>query len=605
MQPTDYLLTFALGGAFVMGLIFIVMRREAQVNVQSGMSAEGLMQQHSGMGFGKAKKNLDRKLAAVQDILRRQNHSDLGSAEERFAQRREEDRAAEEETRRRREEEDAQREDDEEEERHRRELEMEQKAAERAAEEARLASERESTRQLELANVESDRLEEINAAREEEALESREAAQRAMSELQARLEREGAQSSDVQVSLMWNNYNDLDLHVVCPSGERIHGGNKNSDCGGELDVDANVRAETRKPVENVFWEEESAPAGKYQVYVHYYKKHKKRRSKDPTKFQLIVNAGSDLMEFNGDLSLGDPIMLVAEFILPSLEERASRRRELEQALLAAGGEIPEKMSEQEETRQAELAAAESQRLEEIEVAKEQEMLESREAAQRAMSELQARLEREGAQSSDVQVSLMWNNYNDLDLHVVCPSGERIHGGNKISGCGGELDVDANVRAETRKPVENVFWQEGSAPAGKYQVYVHYYKKHNKRRSKDPTKFQLIVNAGNDLLEFSGELSKGDPIMLVTEFDVPTPEEREERRLELEKQIQEAKGGILSESADNDEEKRPEEVEEKAAEEAEEKISMESEDESNDEAPSHELPGAPDLDSLMGDDDSED
>jgi uncharacterized protein YfaP (DUF2135 family) len=605
MQPTDYLLTFALGGAFVMGLLFIVMRREAQVNVQSGMSAEGLMQQHSGMGFGKAKKNLDRKLAAVQDILRRQNHSDLGSAEERFAQRREEDRIAEEEARRRREEADAQREDDEEEERHRRELEMERKAAERAAEEARLASERESARQLELASAESDRLEEIDAAREQEALESREAAQRAMSELQARLEREGAQSSDVQVSLMWNNYNDLDLHVVCPSGERIHGGNKNSNCGGELDVDANVRAETRKPVENVFWEEGSAPAGKYQVYVHYYKKHKKRRSKDPTKFQLIVNAGSDLMEFNGDLSMGDPIMLVAEFVLPSLEERAARRRELEQALLAAGGEIPVEMSEQEEARQAELAAAESQRLEEIELAREQEMLESREAAQRAMSELQARLEREGAQSSDVQVSLMWNNYNDLDLHVVCPSGERIHGGNKNSNCGGELDVDANVRAETRKPVENVFWEEGSAPAGKYQVYVHYYKKHNKRRSKDPTKFQLIVNAGNDLLEFSGELSTGDPIMLVTEFDVPTAEEREERRRELERQIQEAKGGVSSQSVAHEEEKMPEEVEEKATEEVEEKIPMESEDESKDETTSHELPGAPDLDSLMGDNDSED
>mgnify|MGYP003684753533 FL=1 len=605
MQPTDYLLTFALGGAFVMGLLFIVMRREAQVNVQSGMSAEGLMQQHSGMGFGKAKKNLDRKLAAVQDILRRQNHSDLGSAEERFAQRREEDRIAEEEARRRREESDAQREDDEEEERHRRELEMERKAAERAAEEARLASERESARQLELASAESDRLEEIDAAREQEALESREAAQRAMSELQARLEREGAQSSDVQVSLMWNNYNDLDLHVVCPSGERIHGGNKNSDCGGELDVDANVRAETRKPVENVFWEEGSAPAGKYQVYVHYYNKHNKRRSKDPTKFQLIVNAGSDLMEFNGDLSMGDPIMLVAEFVLPSLEERAARRRELEQALLAAGGEIPVEMSEQEEARQAELAAAESQRLEEIELAREQEMLESREAAQRAMSELQARLEREGAQSSDVQVSLMWNNYNDLDLHVVCPSGERIHGGNKNSDCGGELDVDANVRAETRKPVENVFWEEGSAPTGKYQVYVHYYKKHNKRRSKDPTKFQLIVNAGNDLLEFSGELSTGDPIMLVTEFDVPTAEEREERRRELERQIQEAKGGVSSQSAAHEEEKMPEEVEEKVAEEVEEKIPMASEGESKDETTSHELPGAPDLDSLMGDNDSED
>ena len=611
MQPTDYILTIALGGAFVMGLLFIVMRREAQVNVQSGMNAEGLMQQHSGMGFGKAKKNLDRKLSAVQDLLRRQNHSDLSSAEERFTRRREEEQDAAEEARRRRELEDANREEREEEERRRRELEMEQKAADRAAEEARLAAEREDARQLELANSEDERLKEIEAAREQEALESREAAKRAMSELQARLEREGAQSSDVQVSLMWNNYNDLDLHVVCPSGERLHGGNKTSACGGELDVDANVRAETRKPVENVFWEEGRAPAGKYQVYVHYYKKHKKRRSKDPTKFQLIVNAGSDLMEFNGDLSIGDPIMLVAEFVLPSMEERAARRKELEAELLAAGGEIPEEMSKAEEERQTEIAAAETQRLEEIEAAREQEMLESREAAQRAMSELQARLEREGAQSSDVQVSLMWNNYNDLDLHVVCPSGERLHGGNKTSACGGELDVDANVRAETRKPVENVFWEEGKAPAGKYQVYVHHYKKHNKRRSKDPTKFQIIVNAGHDLLEFNGELSSGDPIMLVTEFDLPTPEEREERRRELENQIRLAEEGMNNKKGSEKEEPAPEDdektsgaLEEESAPVDNEKTSEALEEESEDEIESFELPSAPDLDSLLGADSEE-
>jgi hypothetical protein len=350
MQPTDYILTIALGGAFVMGLLFIVMRREAQVNVQSGMNAEGLMQQHSGMGFGKAKKNLDRKLSAVQDLLRRQNHSDLSSAEERFTRRREEEQDAAEEARRRRELEDANREEREEEERRRRELEMEQKAADRAAEEARLAAEREDARQLELANSEDERLKEIEEAREQEALESREAAKRAMSELQARLEREGAQSSDVQVSLMWNNYNDLDLHVVCPSGERLHGGNKTSACGGELDVDANVRAETRKPVENVFWEEGKAPAGKYQVYVHHYKKHNKRRSKDPTKFQIIVNAGHDLLEFNGELSSGDPIMLVTEFDLPTPEEREERRRELEnQIRLAEEGMENKKGSEKEES----------------------------------------------------------------------------------------------------------------------------------------------------------------------------------------------------------------------------------------------------------------
>ena len=65
MELADYVLTIALGGGFLLGLMFIVMRREAQVNIQSGMSAEGLLQQNSGMGFGKAKKNLDRKALRV------------------------------------------------------------------------------------------------------------------------------------------------------------------------------------------------------------------------------------------------------------------------------------------------------------------------------------------------------------------------------------------------------------------------------------------------------------------------------------------------------------------------------------------------------------
>jgi uncharacterized protein YfaP (DUF2135 family) len=577
MPFADYVLTAALGGAFALGLIFIVMRREAQVNIQSGMSAEGLMQQHSGMGFGKAKKNLDRKLASVQEMLRQQNQGDRALAEERFNQRRQAQEEAEAEARRQRELEAERLRAEQEAALLQEEEEAARRATEREEEEARLAAEREAERQRELAEAESQRQAEIEAAREQEMLESREAAQRAMSELRARLEREGAQSSDVQISLMWNNYNDLDLHVVCPSGERIHGGNKKSACGGELDVDANVRAETRKPVENVFWEDGKAPAGKYQVYIHYYKKHKKRRSKDPTKFQVIVNQGGDLLEYNGELSMGDPIMLVAEFDLPSPEERAARRAELEAELRAAGVDVPEAqetMAEIEEQRQAELEAAEAERLAEIEAAREQEMLESRQAAQRAMAELKARLEREGAQSSDVQISLMWNNYNDLDLHVVCPSGERIHGGNKKSACGGELDVDANVRAETRKPVENVFWEDGKAPAGKYQVYVHHYKKHDKRKSKDPTKFQVIVNQGGDPYEYNGELSTGDPIMLVAEFTLPSPEERAARRAELEAELAQAQQGIQpAEASASDEEAN---------------------------ADGDVLPGAPDLDALAGD-----
>ena len=159
------------------------------------------------------------------------------------------------------------------------------------------------------------------------------------------------------------------------------------------------------------------------------------------------------------------------------------------------------------------------------VANEADELESIKATDQAMKDLRERLEREGGKTSDVQISLMWNNFNDLDLHVVCPSGERIHGGNRESACGGELDVDANVKPETKKPVENVVWPEGKAPGGTYKAYVHHYKKHKKRRSRDPTKFKVVCNAGGEILEYEGEITNGDPIMLICEFTIDDPEAR--------------------------------------------------------------------------------
>ena len=539
-----------MGGGFLFGIWYIMIRKDAKLNMRPGMTAEGLRTGNEAPSFGRTKQEIDRKLAIVETRRRRRELIDsqiavqeaqnkaaqeakrLSEEAERERLRREQERLrlAEEERLRREEEERLAKEKADQE--LARQEEDARLAREREEEEARLQREREELRQAELASAEEARLAELEAARLQEEMESRAAAEAAMAELQSRLNREGAMSGDVQISLMWENYNDLDLHVVCASGERIHGGNKKSECGGELDVDANVRPETKKPVENVVWPGVTAPPGSYQVYVHHYKKHKKRRSKDPTKFQVIVNNSGDYREYHGDLTHGDPIKLVCQFEVPTREEQeANAQSRLEQQMRLEAEESAkeeQQRADEEQQRQLELAAAEEQRLAELAAAKQQEELVAREAAETAMKELQERLDREGARSGDVQISLMWDNYNDLDLHVVCPSGERIHGGNKMSDCGGELDVDANVRPETKKPVENVVWDNDTAQAGEYQVYVHHYKKHKKRRTKDPTKFKVIVNNIGELLEFDGALSHGDPIKLVAQFNVPTKEERESR-----------------------------------------------------------------------------
>ncbi len=330
--------SIALVGGFVVGLWYIFTRKDVSISARQGMNPEGLRYGSGAPGFGSAKKEIDRKLALVENRRRRQEAISSRMAvenAERLAREQLQHSRAQQEAERQQMLEDARIAAQEEArlaaEAAQKVRDQQDEARRREEEEARLAMERENQRQADFLAAEETRLAEIAAAQQQQVASSS-SNSKAINELQARLAREGAKSSDVQVSLMWNNYNDLDLHIVCPSGERIHGGNKISACGGELDVDANVRAETRKPVENVFWPEGTAPGGQYHVYVHYYKKHKKRRSKDPTKFQIMVNNGGEMTEYTAELSKGDPIMQVCSFDVSSKAEREQLKRELETEL---------------------------------------------------------------------------------------------------------------------------------------------------------------------------------------------------------------------------------------------------------------------------------
>ena len=117
-----------------------------------------------------------------------------------------------------------------------------------------------------------------------------------------------------------------------------------------------------------------------------------------------------------------------------------------------------------------------------------------------------RLNAAGAKSGDIQLSLIWNDFNDLDLHCFDPHNERIWYQHKRSAAtGGELDVDRNAQELVSAPVENIFWPSGSAPPGLYRLYVIYYAQHGTRGAQ-ATPYTVRVIVENQTNYFTGKIS---------------------------------------------------------------------------------------------------
>jgi len=121
------------------------------------------------------------------------------------------------------------------------------------------------------------------------------------------------------------------------------------------------------------------------------------------------------------------------------------------------------------------------------------------------AEIRRRVLQAGGQHDnvDVRVTLVWDNRNDLDLHVTAPSGEVIFFGHRVSACGGGLDVDRNINGETITPVENIRWPKGSAPEGRYRVMVRNYRFYDPAA---PTPFRVEVESAGELQMFEGVIS---------------------------------------------------------------------------------------------------
>ena len=87
------------------------------------------------------------------------------------------------------------------------------------------------------------------------------------------------------------------------------------------------------------------------------------------------------------------------------------------------------------------------------------------------AELEQEIEDRGAAKGDLNFTLAWDAVDDLDLYVVCPSGQTISYRERTS-CNGVYDLDANAERRTAvtNPVENVVFNEPQI--GIYKVRVH-------------------------------------------------------------------------------------------------------------------------------------
>jgi subtilisin family serine protease len=143
-------------------------------------------------------------------------------------------------------------------------------------------------------------------------------------------------------------------------------------------------------------------------------------------------------------------------------------------------------------------------------------------------------------SGDIQILLSWDNYNDLDLICTDPKGEMIFYRNRTSSSGGQLEIDMNVEyPDSKNPIENIFWEPGSAPDGTYNIYLKYYKK--QEPDIDETSYNIQVNYGDETKEYKGVIKKEDKTIQIGSFTLETAENDSQsqpvvdKRLQLEKE----------------------------------------------------------------------
>jgi hypothetical protein len=134
--------------------------------------------------------------------------------------------------------------------------------------------------------------------------------------------------------------------------------------------------------------------------------------------------------------------------------------------------------------------------------------------------------REKAMKGDITISLAWDTFDDLDLHIMCPSGEEISFRNTVSDDGlCLLDVDMNVDGSSREPIENVFMgnldEMIEAPRGKYEVLVQNFAYHEEGATETTIiPFRVVIEKNGRKEKFDGKCqgSGENSNVMVHEFE---------------------------------------------------------------------------------------
>lgn len=115
--------------------------------------------------------------------------------------------------------------------------------------------------------------------------------------------------------------------------------------------------------------------------------------------------------------------------------------------------------------------------------------------------LDQRLQERGGRTGDLNFTLFWNNKEDLDIYVTCPSNDTVYY-NKRTACGGTLDIDANrdIASAQNSAVENIFFI--NPIPGQYSIKVHLFSKRTGRI----TNFTIRILQRGTHQDFTGSVS---------------------------------------------------------------------------------------------------